>query len=233
MKIAGLLPLRLDPEKDNLHTVSRQLERVCDEVIILHDNPSVLCGPPRVDIRLSEEIVIHDGSWDCKWNDWANRLILLVRAGKHDYRWVLWLDADEELGKTFTREHVHEICEQADAQGHVAIMAKVKTAWTETHWRKDGIFSNQMKTLLQVNPLMLKNPNFEYSPERKLHGFPRLEGPKMFLPETDFLIHWGLRSRSLREKNVAKYKLADPNGEFTEVPYDYVLNDAGAMLEPL
>lgn len=231
IKISGLLPLKLDPEKDILHTVSRQLYDVCDEVIILHDNPDLSLGPPRTDIGLAEEIVIQDGKSYSKWHDWSNRMALYARAAKYECQWAMLQDADETLGPTITRARVRGLCEQADANGQVAVIVRVRTAWSDTHWRTDGVFGNQSKPLLVKNPLMLKNPNFMWTPEKRLHGLPRLEGPVLWVD--DFIVHHGMRTRSLREKNVAKYAAADSNNEFSSIPYDYLLNEDSATFELL
>lgn len=226
IKIAGLMPIAVDLEKSLLREAIVEMRNTCDAVILLHDSRGV---PAVISQCVTEQLWVEGG--DEIWDDRANRMVLLARAAKYGCNFVMWLDDDELLGPSFTHKHVHELCEQADAQGHVAIMAKVKTAWNKTHWRTDGIFGRQVKVRLQLNPLMLKNPNFQV--ERRLHALPRLEGTEMWLPESDFVIHWGLRAKSLREKNVAKYLAADPENKFSEVRYDYLLDESGMTLEPL
>lgn len=226
MKIAGLIPHRPDPEKDMLAEVLDDLRSVCDEVIMLYDRTGF--GSWRPD--LTENMWIEGG--DGVWSDFLNRTCLLARAAKYDCRWVVWADSDERLGPTLTRARVLEICEQADKTGCPVVEARCRTAWNETQWRCDGLFKEQRKQYFQVNPFMVgKSIEFDRSPQARLHSFPTLKGPIMTVD--DHIIHWGLRTRSLREKNVARYEAADPKQEFSPIPYNYLLDEKGLKLAPI
>lgn len=227
MKIAALMPLRIDREKTMLGWAMRDIERVCDEFIVLHDRPDG--PPPGILVPFVEEMIVNSAG--DAWDDWSNRATLLVRAAKFGCAWAMQLDDDETLGPSWTRERVHQLCEEAEASGFVQIICKVRTVWDEQHYRTDGVFANQHKTFLLKNPFMLKEIKFEFDPQHRLHHFPNLEGPKMFVD--DFILHHGMRTRSMREKNVAKYAAADPENKFSSVKYDYLLSTEGMTLEPL
>lgn len=226
MKIAACLPLKIDPEKSMLVGSLGDMRRVCDELIILWDNDyqTQNIGEFTEVLRVWSK----DGS---TWNDWSNRCALLARAAKYGCRWVMNLDDDETLGPLLSRSRIHELCAQAEESGSVCVMPRVRTAWNATHWRADGIFGDQRKPLLQLNPFMLKSATFEYGPEQRLHCYPIMAGPRLSVD--DYLIHWGMRTQALREKNVSKYEAADPEREFSNVRYDYLLDEASIDLRPL
>ena len=224
-KIAALIPLRINPEKTKWSEASAAAERLCDSVIVLHDRQANdLQG-----FQCTEELRVEGG--DGVWNDWCNRATLLARAAKYGCRWVMWLDDDETPGPTLTRERVQQLCSEAEAGGYVQVSVRVRTVWNETHYRCDGLFGCQMKTFLQLNPFALKNPCFEFAPEYRLHHFPNLDGPKLYT--YDHIVHWGMRTRQLRELNTAKYEQADPEKNFSGVAYNYLLNEDGIKLRPI
>lgn len=221
MKICGLMPLRADPEKTMVDDAFADMKRVCDETIILHDQ-SFCQG-----LEATEQL--HVGKGDGVWDDFSNRLVLLARARKYGCRWAMWLDDDERLGPTFTKERVRELCEAADGAGRPVIAAQVRTAWNDTHWRCDGIFANQSKPILQVNPFLGNRIEFESTD--RLHSYPTLKGLAAY--PRDWIVHYGMRTRSLREKSVAKYHAQDPEQEYSAIRYDYVLDETGIQLRRL
>lgn len=227
MKIAACLPLKLDPEKSNLSESMKQMATVTDEIIVLLDHQPWVTGLNCV--KITETLSLSGG--DGIWNDFALRSTLLARAAHYSCRWVMWLDDDETLGPFLTRVRIRELCAQAEESGSVCVMPRVRTAWNATHWRADGIFGDQRKPLLQLNPFMLKSATFEYGPEQRLHCYPIMAGPRLSVD--DYLIHWGMRTQALREKNVSKYEAADPECEFSNVRYDYLLDETGIDLRPL
>jgi hypothetical protein len=229
MKIAALMPLRMDPEKSKFFDALACLESTCDEIIVLHDRPDDLLSIPKSPIKLTEEVIIKGGS--DVWNDWCLRTTLLARAAACDCRWVMWLDDDETLGASLTRERVHQLCDAADAASQVAVSCRVRTLWSETHYRIDGPLGLQTKSLLQLNPFMVQNATFEYHPSLRLHHFPLMTGPKSVC--ADYILHWGMRTPSLREKTIEKYSKADPEQKFVTDEYGSLMNETGIALEPL
>lgn len=227
LKIAGLLPLKVDPEKSKLQEMVKNLSDTCDEIIVLHDNPEgarpIVLGP------VTEHLKVEGLTQG--WDDFSNRATLLIRAAKYGCRWGMQLDDDETMGPTLTRERVHDICQKCEDDGYVQVVVKVRTAWNETRWRTDGVFGVMIKSFLVKNPYMLQHPEFEYGPDYALHHFPTLNGPKLVVD--DYIIHWGLRSPSLRKKNVEKYQMADPENKLSGVQYDYLNDETGIILEPL
>lgn len=221
MKICGLMPLRADPEKTMVDEAFADMKRVCDETIILHDQG--FCQ------GLDATEQLHIGKGDGVWSDFSNRLVLLARAHKYGCRFAMWQDDDERLGPTLTKERVRELCESADGAGLTAVAVRVRTAWDDTHWRCDGIFGGQSKPLLQLNPFVRKKIDFDCAD--RLHCFPILSGRRMHAP--DWIVHYGMRTRALREKNVAKYEAADPEQRFSTVPYRYLLDEDGIQLRRL
>lgn len=228
LKVAGIMPLKYDPEKSTLENSVKDIIRICDEFIVLWDTPETL-GPNRIEGNVTEYVTVEGG--DGAWSDWSNRAVLMVRAAKYGCRWCLQLDDDETLGPSLTRERIRELIDKCEADGYGQVVVKVRTAWDDAHWRKDGVFGQMVKSLLVKNPYMLQRPEFEYGPDYQLHHFPTLNLPHLLVD--DFILHHGMRTRSLREKNVEKYQKLDPDNRFSGVRYDYLLSTDGIVLEPL
>lgn len=228
MKLAGLMPYRPDARKSRIGRALEDMARVCAEIIVLHDRPHSLPTPalPR---GVTEEVWITNN--DSVWNDYSNRATLLARAAKYGCDWAMWLDDDETLGSDMTAARVGEICQDADLNQAVTVMVRVKTMWDEFHWRCDGVFGRQWKHFFQRNPFMIKNPQFEHGPADLLHNFPTLEGKRHNV--SAHILHWGMVTRELREANVEKYHKADPGAKFTDIPYNYLLDETGIHLKKI
>lgn len=224
MRIAALMPLKIDEEKTRIAEAARQAREVADEFIILFDK-----GQDVLPIKCTESIQVRGGNGI--WDDFANRMALWARAAKYGCNYGLLLDDDETLGPSLTRERCVQICTEAAASGQVVVSTSVRTAWNDTHWRTDGIFEGQNKPLFIANPLMGKNIALNHTYDQTLHFLPRLAGPEGRVP--DYIVHWGLRTPNLRQKNVAKYLALDPTQKFSNVPYDYLLDERTITLEPL
>lgn len=226
MKICACLPLLHHPEKSLFEAAINDMRALCDEIIVMHDFRSSI----DVGKFVSEELRItqQDPTF---WHDYANRTTLLSRATRLGCECVMWLDDDELLGPSLTRERARNLCEEMIRGDYGQVIVQVRHMWNETHYRADGNFGTAKKTFFQLNPLMLKEPVFAWGPERKLHHFPNLDKPA--LEVQDYIVHFGLRTRSLREQNVLKYESADPECKFSCVPYNWLLDETGMELKPL
>jgi len=223
VKIGAILPLRLDPLKDMLPEVLEQLNDRCDHVFVLHDRARTKLPWP-----VTEEVTIAGPG---PWNDWVNRLTLMARAIKYGCQFVVQNDSDEIVGPTLTRKRLVQLCEQSLAENIAEVIVNVRTAWTRTHWRTDGIYGQQVKSFILRNPFDVSPIDFEWGPDKRLHHFPNLKGTKLRVD--DYIIHHGLCTPEMRERNVAKYSAADKDNAFSCVRYDYLLNEQGITLEPL
>lgn len=227
LKIAALMPLKIDPEKTLIKDALADATTVCDETIVLFDNDETRI--PRTDV--TEVLRLWRKG---PWNDFTNRLTLLARAATYGCQWVMMLDDDERLSPTFTWERAHDICFMAQERGATKVIVRVKTAWNKTHWRTDNIFGMQRKTFFIQNPFMVPGPiQFEFGAGDFLHRPVSMTGPMFWAPQDLFIVHWGLCTRQLRVKNTAKYQDADPENKFSTAPYDYLLDESTLTLEPL
>lgn len=227
MKLCACLPLRYDPEKSMLRDAILSMRKLCDEVIVMHDFASSL---PPVWLLASEDLRVTRQK-DPSWNDWTNRLTLAARATRLGCDVIMWLDDDELPGITLTYDRCRELCQQMLDGNYGQVIVRVRHAWNDTQWRADGMFGQAKKTFFQVNPLMLKSPVFKWGPDKQLHHFPNLDLPA--LEVDDHIVHWGLRTPALREKNIAKYEAADSECKFSCVPYSWLRDTQNIELRPL
>jgi hypothetical protein len=227
------MPLKYDCEKSTLFDSLADLTNVCDEVVVLRD-----LGDRSLDmfpgtLKISE--ILHTIYQDRpSWNDWVNRVTLLVRAARLGCDFVMWLDDDERLGPDLTsRERIRNLCDTMARGNFGQVIVRVRHLWNETHWRCDDQFGQSFKTFLQPNPFVTRpdNINFKWGPEQALHHFPNLSDASYEV--NDYIIHHGHKTRSLREKSVRKYAEHDPDNKHSCVRYDWLLDETGIQLKPI
>lgn len=226
MKLCGCLPLKYDPEKSLFDDCIRDLRAICDEIVVMHDWGS----DNSIGRFVSEEIRVTQQEKPF-WHDYANRITLAARAARLDCDFIVQLDDDELLGPSLTRERALEICRQVKEGNYSQARVSVRTVWNEKEWRADGIYEKQVKTFFQVNPLLLKNPSFQWGFDKQLHHFPNLDLPA--LKVEDYIYHFGLRTPSLRRKYVEKYERQDPECKFSAWPYAKHADEEGLILKPI
>jgi glycosyltransferase involved in cell wall biosynthesis len=202
-RLVVLLPVR--NAADQLTGWLDSARRVCDAVVALDDGSmddtrAVLDADPLVHVVLSNPRRESFVGWD----DGENRNRLLEAAGDLDPDWVFFLDTDEQL----------DAPEAAALRAFVATDAIPGCAYGFRMFRMlpDGSYDPNFEWVHRL---------FAYQPNQGLSGrrFDRNPVPTS-IPEpawvrTTFRIqHWGEPSEEARAARLAKYREADPDGEY-------------------
>jgi glycosyltransferase involved in cell wall biosynthesis len=178
---------------------------LCDAVVALDDGSDdatreLLEGSPLVERLLLNP---RRTSWQ-GWDDGANRQRLLEAAGELDPGWVIFLDADERL-------------DQADAAALRRLVmgdALRSCAYGLRHYRMWGDDRCDPR-YDYVYRLFAYEPRLQL-PAAPLHFTPVPESiPREAWVRTNIrLKHFGAASESRRAARLAKYREADPDGEY-------------------
>jgi hypothetical protein len=231
MKLAGLLPLRLDTNRSTkLHSSLRDLSFLCDEVFVLSDNSpaeyvrDIQAAHPDI---FSWTVINSNGP--VVWNDWSNRAILLLEAARNGYEWVWWIDHDETLWPSPDRSLIDDAI--AEARKNPTVVC-VRYPWLQL-WenpetvRVDGFWATLKKPFLHKNPFCSNLISWPTTCAIPLHSFPIQHGACLIRKDLAVL-HWGMMSRTEREYRVNKYRSQDPSGKTDDMFMDSLKEESSA-----
>ena len=170
-------------------------------------------------------------AWDCG----ANRRRLYHAAGRCGAGWILGLDADERLAKSFRARAEAEI-DRLEARGITAGAIRIRELWDRPdRFRTDGIWGMKAHGRL-----------FAYRPDailddRRFHGhWPPLdsrvrlpEGREVYEPLDLEIYHLRMVLPEDRASRRDRYNRLDPERKFQAMGYDYLTDPVNLELSPL
>ncbi len=226
MKIATLIPYRIDQLKPFAPMCIGSASRLGDITIILNDR----CFPEQwmAGIKGEKEIVtVMNPSED--WSCYGNRLTLLARAAAHGCGWVLHMD-DDFTFPGMTRELLEQDAMEALDNNCIAVSYNLREMWDQKHYRSDGIWGSKRKTVLQRNPLF--EPNVCWMNHlQKLHTIPQdVDTMVMTHGKDRNILHWGMSTEELRQARYDKYCKLDPDNRYQACGYEYFKKTEGMEL---
>jgi glycosyltransferase involved in cell wall biosynthesis len=161
------------------------------------------------------------------WQEAENRRLLTEAALGHGPDWLLAVDADERLERTF-RARAEAAIELAEREGHAACFVKLRELWDRPDtYRVDGTWGSKLRTRL-----FKASPDHEFD-ERNLHGewAPRGSSNRS-LPRPDLVIyHLGMIDAADRRARQARYVELDPDRRWQAIGYEYLTDETGLRLE--
>jgi hypothetical protein len=169
--------------------------------------------------------------WDCG----ENRRRLYHAAGRHGAGWILGLDADERLAKSFRARAEAEI-DRLEAQGITAGAIRIRELWDRPdRMRTDGVWGMKAHGRL-----------FAYRPdaildERRYHGhWPPLDsrvrlpgGREVFEPLDLEIYHLRMVLAEDRADRRDRYNRLDPERRFQAMGYDYLTDPTNLEVAPI
>lgn len=189
-----------------LETVLKQMELVCDKIIILDD-----CSTDETpDIcKKYGDVYYSDRSY---WgiNELKQRKFLWELT-THEAKigdWILCLDADETIPGI---ERIKVFIEQADMRNCDGISFRLYDMWNETEYRDDSLWNAHLRDWV----MCVKYTPKEYKwRESKLHCGRFPENAVTLCGNTELpLQHWGWSREEERKEKFERYMKADPKGK--------------------
>ena len=164
------------------------------------------------------------------WDEPANKTALVEAAGRHDPDWLIAVDADERLERTFRDRAGAEIA-RAEREGITALSLHLRELWDSPRtFRTDGLWGEK-----RVARLFRHRPDPEID-SRALHGhwapLNSREGGA-FPPADLYLYHLRMVDSASRRARREKYERLDPDGLFQRIGYAYLTDEIGLRLSPL
>lgn len=196
---------------------------------------AVLCF--RYDIHLVPDLLANirpmvDGwiAWDDRTSkefysdEPARRHRLLEAAKAAGADWVLAVDPDER----FEAGLAVAMSQLTSAQGAIAYSFPLREMFTPQHYRVDGVWGQKRQTRLFRLPA-------QWQPQpRPLHTPWDRMIPGVQVVNTDInLYHLKMLTRERRAARAALYTHLDPDKKYQPIGYDYLADDANALLEAI
>lgn len=164
------------------------------------------------------------------WDEPANRKRIIAAAGRHRPDWVMAIDADERIEKTF-RERARQEIARAEQEGMAALSVHIRELWdSPVHYRADGIWGSKRHARF-----------FRYRDDaeidhRALHGHwaplnSRTGGG--FHPGDLNIYHLRMIDPARRRARRERYETLDHDHRYQSIGYSYLTDESGLELKPL
>lgn len=223
-RIAGVLSVK---NYSPVCSAFESLRALSDVTIVLDDNSDA--SFPHCD-ECDEYLTLSN---DCRWNDVANKTLLMQRAFVHGCDWIVSIDDDVVFSHGFqTKADCRSLIGELERRRVDICLFPLRDLWESTqHVRVDGIWSRKTFNVLRRNWFFYRNISFS-DPSRRLHSpvFPRNMRSRRLIVDRHTAYHAGCMTRAARLARVAKYRIEDPENAFQR-DYAYVLSDDGLRLE--
>jgi len=158
--------------------------------------------------------------------DGKNHRTLIEAAWDHGPDWLLGIDADERVERSF-RERADREIERAKRAGHDALWVGFRELWgAPDRFRVDGIWGEKRKACLFT---ARRDHHFD---DRRVHAFwASLTGEPSAWPQADLILyHLRMIRAEDRAARVERYRRIDPDNVWQEIGYDYLLDQRGLEL---
>ena len=165
------------------------------------------------------------------WDEVGNFRALHEAALRHGAEWILWLDADERVERSF-RERAERVIRRGSRLGLIAYAVRIRELWdTPGTYRTDGLWGR--KRLARVFRA-LPDHVFDTRPLHATRG--PLQGRVLGgFPHADLTIyHLRMIRREDRESRRDRYRTMDPHAVYQPgIGYEYLTDESGLALAPV
>ncbi len=148
------------------------------------------------------------------------RRMLIEAAWNHGADWLLGIDADERVERSFRSRAEREI-DRAEALGADAMWVDFKELWDPAHFRSDGIWGRKRKACL------FRSSRDHVFDDRRVHSFwASVPEPEGGWPLADLRIyHLRMIDPADRVARAQRYERIDPDHVWQPIGYDYLLDE--------
>ena len=226
-RLLALLPFR--DEMRFLPGLFENLEGQVDGVIALDDQSQDGSRAFVESQSLLVELLTVEPGAQGELEDGKNHLTLVEAAWEHQPDWLLGIDADERVEQGFRQRANREIA-AAEGRGDVALWVPFRELWNgPEQMRVDGVWGQKRKAcLFKAN----RKHRFD---ARRLHSiWAPWPPPGDEYPTADLrLYHLRMIDAADRRARADRYRRLDPDRQWQEIGYDYLVDEGDLALVPL
>jgi hypothetical protein len=200
-----------------------------DGVVALDDGSSDGSGEfVRTQPLVLELLSVAPGA-QAELEDGRNHRALTEAAWAYDPDWLLGIDADERVERSFRARAEREI-DRAQRAGHDSLWVRFRELWdAPDRYRRDGVWEHKRKACLFD---ARRDHVFD---DRRVHAiWASQDRSDEERPTADlFLYHLRMMRPEDRAARVARYRRIDPDSVWQKIGYDYLLDVDGLELAGL
>lgn len=225
MKLAGLLSTR--DYSDNWRAY-HLFESLVDWTAVLDDCSRI---PFQHRDDADEYLTLRRGT---RWNDVANRTMLMYRAYVNGCDWVLRFDDDilPSLDLYRALRDRRLLPRPEDGESYNGVVVALRDLWGDvTQYRVDGRWAHKTYVILMENWMCRRQVHLP-DPDRRLHAAPfPPNGYEVRLKHAEnlCLYHFGSLTPQQRSQRVEKYRREDGQCQFQD-DYEYLASTEGVTL---
>ncbi len=199
-----------------------------DGVVALDDGSTDGSGDYAAAQPLTVHLISVASGAQAELEDGLNQRALIQAAHGHDADWLLGIDADERVERSF-RERAEQEFARADEAGVAALWVPWRELWDTPHqWRADGIWGRKRKACL-----FRSDPAHEFDTKR-VHSLWAGAGDASRWLDADLrLYHLRMIDPADRMPRVERYRRLDPDHRLQEIGYEYMLDNSGLEICPV
>lgn len=177
------------------------------------------------------EIIRIDPDKKTEWNEPRNRELLVTAGQALGATWFVAYDADERPdARLWSQWNV--LTDEADEAGAIGISQPLREIWNRPdQYRCDGLWGRKRKVSIFRN----LGPDHQFDPAQ-WHGewYPaQFLGTDRFLLTDLNLYHLKMLHAADREQRMRRYLELDPEREYQETGYEYLVDEADIALAPI
>lgn len=155
------------------------------------------------------------------WDEMGNHRLLVEAAGRHAADWVLSIDVDERVERSF-RSRAERVIRRGAPFACSAFAVRLYELWgSRDTYRVDGIWGRKLRARL------FRPQDGDVFDDAALHASKAPLQDRPYRAADLRIYHLGMLTPADRERRRRRYEQADPDGRWQSIGYAYLTDETG------
>jgi len=228
IRIIGLLAFR--DEMRYLPGYFRNVTPLLDGIVALDDGSTDGSGEFVAAQPIVLEVISRPRTVPHEWDDAGNHRLLIEAALKYGPAWLIGLDADERLERSF-RRRARRWARRGELLGRLSYRVWIRSVWgAPDTYRVDGPYGQ-----VTAARFFKARSDHEFDP-RRFHGQwaplnSRIPGTNSHYKSNLIIFHLRMMTKEDRLARYEKHKALDPDLGYQPEGYDHMIDESGLRLK--